>query len=189
AAVQQSEHDPLAVFAAFDQFRVLCAVRNGPRGVAGVNQVLAARLSDMLPASDAQAPWHVGRPVIVLRNDYTLKLFNGDIGIALRDESGQLMVMFPDREQGWRAVGIARLPEHDTAWAMTVHRAQGSEFANVMAVLPGRENRVVTRELLYTAVTRAREGLMLVGSPKSVGDAVKTRTVRLTGLADRLAGR
>lgn len=188
SAVQKSEQDPLAVFAAFDQFRVLCAIRNTARGVAGMNQALTARLKDLLPA-DAPPSWYVGRPVIVTRNDYTLRLFNGDIGIALRDSEGELMVMFPDRELGFRPVGIARLPEHETAWAMTVHRAQGSEFTNVMVVLPGRESRVVTRELLYTAVTRTREGLTLVGAAAAVGSAVGTKTVRATGLSDRLCGR
>lgn len=190
-AVAASEQDPLAVLAAFDQFRVLCAIRNTGRGVAGINAALTARMKANLPVApqlpvQLQAAWYVGRPITILRNDHTLRLSNGDIGIALRDASGELMVMFPDREQGWRAIGIARLPEHETAWAMTVHRAQGSEFANVMTVLPGRASRVVTRELLYTAVTRTKQGLVLVGTAAAITSAVGTKTIRASGLSDRL---
>ncbi len=189
--VRAAEQDPLAVLAAFDQFRVLCAIRNTGRGVTGINLALTARLKASLPVAPQlpaplQAAWYVGRPITILRNDNTQRLSNGDIGIALRDANGELMVMFPDRDQGWRAVGIARLPEHETAWAMTVHRAQGSEFANVMTVLPGRASRVVTRELLYTAVTRTKQGLVLVGAAAAITSAVGTKTIRVSGLSDRL---
>ncbi|MDB5796397.1 MAG: recD [Paucimonas sp.] len=186
--VQQQEQSPVTVLEAFEKFRVLCATRSGERGVSGVNAAVTARLRDRLPGCAAPVGWFVGRPVIVLRNDYGLRLFNGDIGIALRAGDGQLMVMFPDRELGFRAIGISRLPEHETAWAMTVHRSQGSEFDRVMAILPGRDTRVVTRELLYTAVTRAREGLVVVASEGALATAVGTRTVRASGLSDRLRG-
>ena len=186
-AVHASEQDPATVLQAFDEFRVLCATRQGARGVAGLNQVLSEQLRERLPAGAPGSAWYPGRPVIILRNDYTLKLFNGDIGIALRNAQGELVVMFPDRDAGVRAVGIARLPEHDSAWAMTVHRSQGSEFRRVMTVLPGRESRVVTRELLYTAITRAREALVLAAHAGAVNAAVATRTERLSGLSDRLA--
>ena len=108
-------------------------------------------------------------------NDYNLKLFNGDIGIALPDPaSGELRVHFAAPDGGLRALAPVRLPEHQTAWAMTVHKSQGSEFDAVLLLLPAQASRVLTRELLYTAVTRARERVTLVG-----GEAVVSAAVRM----------
>jgi exodeoxyribonuclease V alpha subunit len=186
--VQQHEADPALVFAAFERFRVLCALRNTARGVQALNQALEARLKAMLPATLSPAPWYCGRPVIVTRNDYGLRLFNGDVGIALRDTEGRLRVLFADRELGYREVAINRLPEHEPAFAMTVHRAQGSEFDGVMVVMPEVETRVSTRELLYTAVTRARERLVLCGDAGVLAAAVAVGSQRGSGLGDRLRG-
>jgi exodeoxyribonuclease V alpha subunit len=122
----------------------------------------------------------------VLRNDYTLQLFNGDIGIVLPDAADHLMVYFPDAELGFRAIPPVRLPEHETAFAMTVHKAQGSEFDEVLVLLPAESNRVLTRELLYTGVTRARERVTVMGSAEVVAGAIRTATQRLSGLEARL---
>jgi exodeoxyribonuclease V alpha subunit len=180
--------DIAAVARAFGSFRVLCAVREGVRGVHALNQqceqwVRAAVTG--LPSSTA-GPWYPGRPVMVLRNDYIVKLFNGDVGIALPDGQGELQVYFPGAGKTFRSVAPARLPEHETAFAVTVHKSQGSEFDRVTVLLPEQKSAVVTRELLYTASTRARRQVALCASPTALEQAVITRTQRHTGLVARL---
>ena len=123
---------------------------------------------------------------MVLRNDYVLKLFNGDTGLVLPDDSGTLMVYFPDSAGGFRAVSPVRLPAHETAFATTVHKAQGSEFRDVLLLLPAKPSRVVTRELLYTAVTRAREGATIVCGAEVLEKAIVSPTRRYSGLIERL---
>ena len=183
---------PTVVSTAFSQFRVLCAVREGPRGVIAINQAIATHLRRAVQhplAPGLRFEWYPGRPVMVLRNDYVLELFNGDIGIVLPDAAGTLHVYFPDETGGFRAIAPARLPEHETAFAMTVHKSQGSEFDEVFVVLPAEQNRVLTRELLYTAVTRARARLTIMGSANVVGRTVDTATHRVSGLFARSRGR
>ena len=183
--------DIRAIFDAFGRFRVLCAEREGPRGVAGMNDAVGRHFRDALdhpldPGS--RSPWHPGRPVLVLRNEYVLRLFNGDIGIVLPDDDGRLMAFFPEGDGGFRAIALARLPEHDTAFATTVHKAQGSEFDEVLLVLPSRASRVVTRELLYTAVTRARTKVTIAAGADVVSSGIANRMRRHSGLIARLAG-
>jgi exodeoxyribonuclease V alpha subunit len=103
--------------------------------------------------------WYEGRPVMISRNDSALGLFNGDIGIAL--ERGGLRVWFPMPDGSIKSVQPSRLPEHDTAWAMTVHKSQGSEFDHAALILPARSVPLVTRELVYTAITRAKRRLSI----------------------------
>jgi exodeoxyribonuclease V alpha subunit len=185
AVTQQA--GPEAVFEAFNKFRVLCAVRNGDWGVESLNDIISSRLRHSLPQALIPIPgWYVGRPVLVRRNDYGLRLFNGDVGIALLNAEGELVVFFPDGEAGFREIPPARLPDYETAFAMTVHKAQGSEFDRIVVVLPAGGSRVSTRELLYTAVTRAKKNVTLVASAESITTAVTTRTERETGLRARL---
>ncbi len=189
ATLQQALPDPAIVSAAFNRFRVLCALREGPRGVHAVNQHLSqwtcAALG--LPAHEVAGPWFPGRPVMVLRNDPLLQLFNGDIGLALPDAQGQMGVYFPVANgSGYRRVPTVRLPEHQTAYAMTVHKAQGSEFDSVLLLLPAQRSPVLTRELLYTAVTRARQRLVLAGSAEVLAAAIALPTQRHSGLLARL---
>jgi exodeoxyribonuclease V alpha subunit len=192
--------DPTQVAAitdAFAQFRVLCALRDGPRGVAALNATLTRRLREALqrPGPDDRfdgpgaSPWFAGRPVLVLANDYVLRLFNGDIGIALPDATGALLVHFPDAAapDGFRAIAPVRLPRHETAFAMTVHKSQGSEFDGVLVMLPEQRSRVLTRELLYTAITRARRRVTLVAQAGVLEQAIETSTQRHSGLLTRLA--
>jgi exodeoxyribonuclease V alpha subunit len=174
----------------FGGFRALSALREGPRGVAGLNQLIGRHFRRALdhPLDPGEpAPWYPGRPVIVSRNDYGLKLFNGDIGIALPDAAGELMVYFFDREHGFRAIAPRRLPAHETAFAMTVHKAQGSEFEQVLLMLPDCPGLGVTRELLYTAVTRSRAQVTLIGTVHVLEAAILTPTHRHSGLAARFA--
>lgn len=185
-------HDVAAVTAAFDDYRILCAVREGPRGVGAINELLTRRARQVLTeagaAPDLRSPWYAGRPVMVLRNDETLRLFNGDVGIALPDASGALRVHFALADGGFRAVDPLRLPAHQTAYAMTVHKSQGSEFREVLVLLPERELPVLTRELVYTAVTRARSAVSLVAAPVVLARAIATPTRRDSGLIARMAG-
>ena len=200
-AVRRDPTDHATITRAFDAFRVLCAVREGPRGVLAINELMTRRSREHLglaPAGsrDGASAWYPGRPVMVLRNDPLLKLFNGDIGIALPAASGagghdagstnELMVWFPEAGGGFRAVAPVRLPAHQTAYAMTVHKAQGSEFNDVLVLLPGQRSRVVTRELLYTAVTRARERVAIASSAEVLKAAITASTVRHGGLLSRL---
>jgi exodeoxyribonuclease V alpha subunit len=180
---------PAAAFHAFARFRSLCAVREGPRGVVAINRMVEAWFRNSLAHRfdlDEGSPWYPGRPVMVLRNDYVLKLFNGDIGIVLPDAQGTLMVWFPDPTDGYRAIAPVRLPEHETAFAMTVHKSQGSEFDAIVVLLPAEPNRVLTRELIYTAITRARKRMTLVSSANVLEHAIKAATPRHSGLAARL---
>jgi exodeoxyribonuclease V alpha subunit len=122
---------------------------------------------------------------MVLRNDYVLKLFNGDVGIVAPDATNALVVHFPDGA-GFRPVPPARLPEHGTAFAMTVHKAQGSEFEHVLLMLPARASRVLTRELLYTGLTRARSRATIVAGAAELETAIASPTRRYSGLLARL---
>lgn len=181
--------DKAALFDALGRFRVLCAEREGPRGVVEINRQVGQHFRKALghPLDPgARSEWYPGRPVMVLRNDYVLKLFNGDVGIVLPDAAGALMVFFPDSDGAFRAVAPLRLPEHETAFATTVHKAQGSEFDRVLLLLPAKPNRVATRELLYTAVTRSRRGVAIVGGAEVIEKAIASPTRRYSGLVARL---
>ncbi len=188
-ALRQQPADIGAVMRAFERFRVLCAVRGGARGVEAVNQLLEDALRAQLAAGSGSSPWFTGRPVMVLRNDPLLGLFNGDIGIALPDPGGRAdaapLVHFAT-DGGFRALPALRLPAHETAFAMTVHKAQGSEFDEVLVLLPAQRSRVLTRELLYTALTRARQRVWLAAGADVLTQAVAARTQRRSGLLARL---
>ena len=182
--------DVAAIHQAFGTFRVLCALRDGPRGVLAINQAIAQHLRQLLGAAagplEPRSPWFAGRPVLVLRNDPLLRLFNGDIGIALPDASDRLQVYFATADNGHRAVAPARLPAHETALAMTVHKSQGSEFDAVAVLLPAQRSRVLSRELLYTAITRARKQVLLATSAPVLAAAIAQGTHRHSGLQARL---
>ena len=139
---------------------------------------------------DPRAPWYPGRPVMVTVNDYGLGLFNGDIGICRPDPAagGALRVFFPAADGGVRAVPPLRLPEHETAYALTVHKSQGSEFDRVLLILPGSDSALLTRELLYTALTRARQAAQVWATDELFVTAVARRIERRSGLCDALWG-
>lgn len=177
---------------ALDRFRLLAAVRRGPRGVEGLNAALDAALRDERLAwwPPYAEPFYNGRPVLVTANNPDTGLANGDVGVLWSTEAGRV-VAFPTPE-GVREVALARLPEDKRApaWALTIHKSQGSEFDHVGAVLPEPGTRgatLLTRELLYTAATRARQSVALFGANAQVREAVETRQHRLGGLAERLA--
>ncbi|KVD87801.1 exodeoxyribonuclease V subunit alpha [Burkholderia stagnalis] len=179
--------DPLPLFDALNRFRILCATRGGSRGAEHVNALVAAhvRRAAHVPLA-VGAHWFTGRPVMVTRNDYALGLFNGDIGIALPDAQGALRVWFRRAGGTARAVSPAALPPHETAFALTVHKSQGSEFDEAALVLPATFGRVLTRELVYTAVTRARTRVQVIGGRRVLAQAIATRTQRDSGLSARI---
>ncbi|MBB3221471.1 exodeoxyribonuclease V subunit alpha [Pseudoduganella umbonata] len=171
----------------FERFRLLCAVRDGEWGVAGLNEAIEARL-DSAKLIRRRGEWYVGRPVMVTRNDYGTGVYNGDIGLTLPDpqRADSLRVWFPDGD-AVRSVLATRLRNVETAFAMTVHKSQGSEFLHTAMVLPPQANAVLARELVYTGITRAREFFTLVSPNAGVFDqAIAGRTQRASGLREAL---
>ncbi|WP_310628255.1 exodeoxyribonuclease V subunit alpha [Limnohabitans sp.] len=150
-----SDAQAVALLNAFTEFCVLCAVREGPLGVTQLNTQVEHALGL------GQSAWYAGRPVMVTRNDYALALMNGDIGLCLPGPDGVLRVAFPAVDGGVRWVMPSRLDSVETVFAMTVHKSQGSEFAHVLLVIPAQESPVLTRELVYTGLTRAKKRLTL----------------------------
>ncbi|MBD9483457.1 exodeoxyribonuclease V subunit alpha [Pseudomonas sp. PDM14] len=175
--------DPVQAFAAFNAFRALTAQREGPWGVSGINEALEARIKRRLSLPERER-WYPGRAVMVRQNDYALGLFNGDIGLCLHGEHG-LRVYF-EGEDGYRAFAPARLPSHDSAFAMTVHKSQGSEFSEVLLALPDLPSPLLTRALLYTGITRAKQQVEIWALPARLSEAVNSKAERAAGLAERL---
>lgn len=200
-----------ALHQALQSFRVLCALRQGPHGVEQLN----ARIGAWLQRSAAGSPrsfdpdgWHPGRVIMITRNDPASGLFNGDIGIALPDADGVLRAYFPTSVEpgpaglpaspataatpasttapAFRSLPIERLPEHETAFAMTVHKSQGSEFDQVLLMLAPADSPILGRELLYTGITRARNKVTIVGSEQALQTAINQPTRRFSGLAQRI---
>jgi len=175
-------------------FQILCALRKGPAGVAGINAMVATRLK-----KEADA-WYEGRPVMVLSNDHQRKLYNGDVGLVLRvreedddwviekdENKGMLRACFPIGEKEVKAISLAQMPVFETCYAMTVHKSQGSEYEKVLFVLPAdktevEQNPVITRELLYTGITRARQKMEIWSGEGVIEAAVKKQIVRMSGL-------
>ncbi|MEH0875971.1 exodeoxyribonuclease V subunit alpha [Pectobacterium cacticida] len=181
---------PDAVLSAFLRYRQLCALREGPFGVAGLNQRIEQALHQAGLIQRSRNPlnrWYPGRPVMIERNDVALGLFNGDIGIAMVGEREQLRVFFPLPNGEMKDVTPSRLPPHETAYAMTVHKSQGSEFDHTALVLPNHVLPVLTRELVYTAITRARQRLSIYTDIGILCRAVQTPTQRYSGLKERIS--
>lgn len=177
-----------AVLHAFGEFQLLCAVRKGPYGVERMNQRIAAMLHAERLTGGAQG-WYLGRPVMVTRNDYGLGLMNGDVGITLQQpgEGGWMLRVAFATADGIRWVLPSRLQAVETVFAMTVHKSQGSEFTHAALLLPARMSRVLTRELVYTGVTRAKQWFTLAsagGSREVLEAAVERRVKRTGGLLD-----
>lgn len=182
--------DAKAVFEKLGSLMVLCAHRTGPRGVTDLNR----RVSVQLGAGGALSPGlpaYPGQPLMVTRNDSALGLFNGDVGVVMpdADSPGRLQAVFIDTAGDEHAVSLGRLPEHETAYAMTVHKAQGSQARQVVLVLPTQLSPVLSRELIYTGITRAEQSLEIWAAHEVLAGAIGRSAQRATGLADRLQGR
>lgn len=176
------------VLRSFDSFRMLTAVREGPWGVAGLNAAIERALSEAR-LLQRRSEWYEGRPVIVTRNDASLGVFNGDVGVVLRGPTREstLRCYFLDGDE-LHSVSVGRLADVETAFAMTVHKSQGSEFAHVLLVLPDEDVPVLTRELVYTGITRASRAFTLIGkSTEQLAVATRRLTRRVSGLRAMLA--
>ena len=172
------------------QFKILCAIKKGGRGVDTLNawcEQTLARTSGLKPPRarrEGQPHNYEGRPILIQKNDYTHGLYNGDQGLTRRSERGWIACF--ESTDGVKEIATARLPDHTTAFAMSIHKSQGSEYQSVAIVLPDAGHRMLTRELLYTAVTRARESILLYASEEALAEAIATPTVRVSGLTRRL---
>lgn len=180
--------DPGVALANAGRIRLLTAVREGPQGARGLNARIEALLAGVPRPGMAPGYFH-GRLLLITENSYRHRLFNGDIGICLIDRQGSVTAWFPgetpDQPRGFHP---GALPAHESAFAMTVHKAQGSEFDEVWLQLPRRDNRVLSRELIYTGMTRARQSLHVLGTAEVVEAALARHASRLSGLAARLQG-
>ncbi len=184
--------DPVLAMDSFNEFKILCALKIGPFGVKAVNNLaeeVLRRENLILNDPWASYPWYQGRPVLITRNDYNLGLFNGDIGITLSDPDAsddKLHVYFPDPAGGFRRFLPHRLPEHETVYAMTVHKSQGSEFDHVILILPDKDYPLLTRELIYTGLTRARQKVSIWGTEPVLTTAISRKIERSSGLREAL---
>jgi exodeoxyribonuclease V alpha subunit len=175
-----------AIFAAFQDYQALCPQRAGPTGVDTLNALVETVLKARLGRSHSE--WYPGRPIMITRNDYQLRLFNGDIGITLSDPDNEdrLRVYFQGSDGIVRSFPITRLPAYEPVFTMTIHKSQGSEFNEVLLVLPPEDSRVLTRELIYTGITRAKEKLAVWGSLDILLQAVRRPIQRASGLGEKL---
>ena len=181
----QQRSEPRLLLKAFNQMQLLAVVRQGIYGVDGLNQAVERNLQQQRLIS-LTGDWYIGRPVMITRNDYQLGLYNGDIGITVADEDGRLRVWFELSDGEMKGVLPGRLPEHETVYAMTVHKSQGSEFDQVVMILPVEDSPLLTRELIYTGITRAKSKFTLQATSQAFIRGSRRRTARASGLSWRL---
>ncbi len=185
-------HDPMLAMSEFMRFKILCALKVGPFGVNSINGLAEQVLNQagLLPRfQQGKYPWYRGRPVLITQNDYTLGLFNGDIGITLPDPDSpgdELFVYFPGVAGEFKRFPTHRLSAHETVYAMTIHKSQGSEFDHVIVLLPQKDYPLLTRELIYTGLTRARKTVSIWGPESVLKTAIPRKIERASGLRDAL---
>lgn len=184
-ALRQRPEDTARVFAAFDRYRVLCAVREGPLGSTAMNAHLLQQLARL---NSPHGSWLPGQPLMVTRNDPLQKRANGDIGLFLPAPDGRWQIAFPEAGGGYGWLPPERLSAHETAFALTVHKAQGSEYDAICLLLPDAPSPMLNRELLYTGLTRARQRFTLAATPASLLAACNQRSERRSTLRSRLFG-
>ncbi len=177
--------DGAAALRALGRFRLLCAHRRGGAGVAGWSARIERWLADALPGFAPEERWYIGRPLLVTENDYELGLFNGDTGVVVAQADRRPAAVF-ERRGELVELSPARLGSVETLWAMTIHKSQGSQFDLAAVLLPDPSARLLSRELLYTALTRARQGLIVAGSEAAIRAAVARPIARSSGLRERL---
>lgn len=173
---------PADALHALQRFRVLCAHRDGLNGVEELN----AHLERMFHSSGAVLGHYARQPILITHNDHRLQLFNGDVGVVMPRDEGGLVAVFEGERKQVRTVSLARVPAHETVYAMSVHKSQGSELDHVCIVLPPHKSPVLTRELLYTAVTRAKQRVDIYASKEVFAEAINDKVARASGLSDML---
>jgi exodeoxyribonuclease V alpha subunit len=166
-------------------FRLLCAHRQGPHGVATWTARIEAWLTAAVDGFTTDGPWYAGQPLLVTENDYELRLYNGDIGVVIQTTADRASAAFERRDEILE-FSPTRLGAVDTVYAMTIHKSQGSQFDTAAVLLPDPTSRILTRELLYTAATRARHQLILAGTEETIRTAVARPVSRASGLGSRL---
>ncbi len=181
------DHSELnTIFKAFNDFQVLCSNRQGGKGVLAVNDALENKLLEQ-GLINRSGQWYSARPVMIMQNNPGLQLYNGDIGLCLHDkESKKLMVFFQRADGSIKKISPGRMPVHETAFAMTIHKSQGSEFTECLCVLADKMNPVLSKELLYTAVTRAKEKITIACEYTIFCQAVQQKIARSSGLISKL---
>ena len=167
------------------EFQLLCAHRKGQWGVDGLNQYIETWLSAHHLIAGNKPLYH-GKPVIITRNDYQLNLFNGDLGRLVKTEAGILKALFVKSESELREISPSRLTAYQTAWALTVHQSQGSEFDHVILVMPEKASPVLSQALIYTAITQAKKSIQIISKNDILKQAISLRNSRQTGISDRL---
>ncbi len=180
--------EPGEVLEALNGLRVLCALRRGPQGSWAWNAEIEARLAREVAGFRTDQRWYVGRPILVTENDYGVRLYNGDVGVILadREHAERRVAVFPATDGSLRSISPARLPACETTFAMTIHKSQGSQFDHALVVLPEQSSPVLTRELVYTAVTRATRRTTLLARERILQEAIARPVQRATGLQHRL---
>ena len=187
-AAAQRGRPPEEVLRALEQLRVLCAHRRGPAGVDRWNAAIEAALAPRIGAAGAGRRAYPGRPVLITENDRALRLANGDVGVVVPDPSApeRMVVAFSGDGGGVRLLSPARLPAHETTYAMTIHKSQGSQFDHAVVVLGERISPLLTRELVYTAITRAAERVTVLAGEAALRRALSRPVQRASGLGPRL---
>jgi exodeoxyribonuclease V alpha subunit len=175
--------DGSAALAALSRHRLLCAHREGPFGISGWNRLVEQLVGERLGVTTYDE-WYSGRPVLITANDKGQRLSNGDMGVTVRRDEGRLRVLLAELEG--REFAPTRLPDVQTVHAMTVHKSQGSQAETVSVIMPPEDSRLLTRELFYTAVTRAQRTLRVVGTEKAIRSAMGREVQRASGLRERL---
>jgi exodeoxyribonuclease V alpha subunit len=182
-----SAGDAVGAIDALGSFRLLCAHRRGSAGAVTWAGRIESWVASDIGGSVSDGGWYVGRPLLVTANDYGLRLYNGDTGVVMDDGTGRRLAAF---ERGGEVVMVSpsQLEAVETVYAMTVHKSQGSQFDHVVMILPAPDSPILTRELLYTAITRARERVTMVGSREALVAAIERPIARSSGLRQRLWG-
>lgn len=185
-----TEQNPKNLLQSLERFCILCVNRRGAYGVETLNRLIEQKLTDK-GWINTTSRWYSGRPIMITRNEYTLNLFNGDLGMISRTHSMELQAFFPSQgdlpdEQEIRTFLPHQLPEHETVYAMTIHKSQGSEFEEVLILLPEQVSPLLTRELLYTAVTRAKQKVSIWGNEQVFKQIVAQKVLRTSGLQEAL---
>jgi exodeoxyribonuclease V alpha subunit len=175
------------IYQAFMRFQVLCANRQGPNSVMDINYQVEQRLAQQ-NLIQLSGLWYSGRPVLITQNNPTLHLYNGDIGICLPDpeQPGKLKVFFQSPNGMVKTYLPARITHCETVFAMTIHKSQGSEFEEVLVILPEVMNPILTKELLYTAITRAKKTVRLKARADIFTATINQKIQRVTGLMQKL---
>ena len=168
-----------------NRFRILAPLREGRLGVNALN-LLAEEILERAGLIKRNGDMYVNRPVMITKNDYQLELFNGDTGLVRRNENGELRVFFQNAHGGIRSFAPSLLPEHETVFAMTIHKSQGSEFDAILLALPDKDSELLTKEILYTGITRARKKVLLLCKNEILQAASERNIRRASGLVDAL---